>query len=313
MRLLIVGDLHFRGTNPRSRRGDYQADMLAKVDEVCRIAKERHAQVLHVGDLFDSPGISYGVYGALAGVLQKYDPWLAVPGNHDIWGHSLSTLPRTPYGALDASDIIHDIHGSPVVWSDRDAVIGVGFDHTLDHDYHEYKPVFPDDCRRKILVVHGMLMMSEPPFERYSLVDEAAKVTTADIVLTGHYHEPFSIILNDKLFLNPGSLCRMSATDAEISRTPHVVLLDPESMYTEWIPLECAKPGSEVLDRSVIEESKERSEKMESFLASLEFASGSRMLNLQEIIDRIVAVEGASYEVVEMITQKLAAAREMRG
>ena len=194
MRFLIVGDLHFRGTNPRSRIGDYQADMLAKVDEVCRIAKERHAQVLHVGDLFDSPGVSYGVFGALDNILQKYDPWMTIPGNHDLWGHSLSTLPRTPYGALAASGIINDIHADQYVRLDSDAIIGVGFDHTLDRDYHEYKPEFPTDCRRKILMVHGMLMMREPPFDRFSTVDEAAKVTTADIVLTGHYHEPFSIL-----------------------------------------------------------------------------------------------------------------------
>lgn len=309
MKLLVVGDIHLRGTNPRNRVGDYQEDILQKMAEVQTIASRHDARVLQVGDIFDSPGVGYAVFAAAARVMRQHKPWLAIPGNHDEWGHSLASLPRTPYGALASSGLITHFEHAEL---EGTHIIGVGFDHTLDKDLHEYTPQFHEAAKRKVLVVHGMLMPHHPPFDRYTYIDDAARVTTADVVITGHYHIPFIHQREGKLFINPGALCRMSATDEEINRTPSVVLLDTDTLQYQIIPLGCAKPGAEVLDRTSIEAEHERDDRMEKFIASLSFTSESHMLNLQEIIERIAKEEGTE-ALVSIAMQKLAEAREKRG
>ena len=317
MKFIIVGDIHLRGNNPRSRKGDYQEDMLNKIKEVNDLAVEHKATVLQVGDLFDSPSVSYGVFGKLAAILNMHPPWFTISGNHDIFGHSLETLARTPYQALVSSEIIKNVE-SDVFYDDNGTkieVVGVSFDNTLDKTMYEYKPTYIYQDSIKILMVHGMLLPHTPPFERYSLISEVARVTTADIIISGHYHMPFIHKENNKMFINPGALCRMSASKEEMQRTPSVVLTNTNHnpVMPQIIPLKCAKPSEDVLDRTIIEETNERTEMMEKFISSLEFTSESRFMNLSDIIESIARQDNIPEQIINKAMEKLAQAREMRG
>jgi len=300
MKLLLVGDIHFRGSNPRNRVGDYLKDCLSKIDEVQSIAERHDAHIVQTGDIFDSPSISYGVFGKFVESLRL--PWFAIAGNHDIFAHNLSTLDRSPIGVLYKTKKVKPV--------EELGLLGVSFDYTVDLDLHEYKPQFGSGT--KVLVVHGMLLEHKPVFDKYTLIDEVCKITTADVIISGHYHLPFEVIKHGKLFINPGALMRMSATEEEIQRIPHVVLLNTELMVYTIIPLTCAKAGSEVLDREAILENREREERMAQFIASLEFTSESRFLNLQEIIERVIANEGYVSDVCTQALDNLARARERR-
>ena len=78
------------------------------------------------------------------------------------------------------------------------------------------------------------------------------------MVLCGHDHTGFGIYnrSDGKVFANIGSITRLSASEAEINRPIQVLLIDVKSpgvFGLERIPLQSAKPGEEVLDRSRIE------------------------------------------------------------
>lgn len=312
MKLLIVGDLHLRGQNPRSRKGDYLKDCFEKLNEVANIANKNLADIIQVGDLFDSPNTSYSVTSELAASFKRWDiiPY-CIGGNHDIFGHNLTTMDRTPLGLLFALEIVDRVSRF------RDfnvELTGRDFDHTLDNDYHEY--IVPETDKLKILVIHGMLLPESPGFDmKHSTIEKVSQVTNADVIISGHYHLPFIKRVNGKLFINPGAVMRMSATESEIGRMPHVVLLDTDGLidpnYTpDIIPLKCAKPGEEVLDRSHIEINEARNESMEKFISSLEATGESKFLNIQQIIEDIAIKEGVDKDIIEAALERLAAARE---
>lgn len=318
LKLLIVGDLHLRGQNPRSRKGDYLKDCFEKLNEVANIARNNNAEIIQVGDMFDSPGASYSVTGELADCFIKNSitPFV-IAGNHDIFGHNLTTLDRTPLGLLFTLGIVERVNSLVGFGMDMFECIGRDFDHTLDTDYSEYINLpFSDTSTVKILVIHGMLLPESPGFDmKHSTIEKVSQVTNADVIISGHYHLPFIKRVNGKLFINPGAVMRMSATESEIGRMPHVVLLDTDGLidpnYTpDIIPLKCAKPGEEVLDRSHIEINEARNESMEKFISSLEATGESKFLNIQQIIEDIAIKEGVDKDIIDAALERLAAARE---
>lgn len=300
-KFLVVGDIHVKGANPRNRKDNYLETCLTKVQEVVDIANMYDIPVIQTGDIFDSPVVSYGVLGALAEIIKTTkQPWYCVAGNHDLIAHNISTLPRTGYGVLCSTGIIQNITDTIPF------LRGVPFNYTVDKDYSEYKVEFPETKNLKLLVCHTMILPDTPIFERYSLIDNI--VTDADIIISGHYHLPFTKSYNGKTFINPGALTRLSATEEEIKRMPKVVLLDCVTGKFDYITLKTAKTGVDVLDREAITENKAREEAMENFLASLSYNSESRFMNLQEIIERV----GDDPEIVNKALSKLSEARERR-
>ena len=306
MKLLFVGDLHLRGQNPRNRRGSYYDDCFAKLSEIKDLSVLYNAPVVHTGDLFDSPMVSYSVFGALADYLSGFSPvWFAVPGNHDLIAHNLDKVSRTPFGALTK---LGYVQADKVIGTSYE-IRGVGFDPTLDRDLHEYKVTFlTDKCR--VLVVHGMLLPQRPVFDKYSYVEDVAEVTQADVVLSGHYHSAFITEAKGKKFINPGAVMRINASEEEIKRMPHVVLFDTDNGKTEILPLKVAKPGDEVLDRSAIVLNNDRDAHMQEFLLSLDYTSESRFLNMQEIMEKIIKDEKLDPNITTIAMNKLSEVRE---
>jgi len=315
-KLLIVGDLHLRGDNPRNRKGNYYQDCLAKLEEVFDIAQRHGAMIVQVGDVFNSPATSISVVSDFAYFLQWHERRIhTVPGNHDIFAHNIETLPRTPLGLLLRLNVMAKASCN---MEDFDLRM-VPFDHTLDHDGHEYVDIdFSDIDFPKILVVHGMLLPRSPGFEmRHTLIDDVAKTTNADVIISGHYHQPFMQRTNGKLFINPGALMRISATHEEIERTPQVVLLDTKRVMNPGymplaIPLDCARPGEEVLDRTQLETEETREENMRQFVELLEQQGESKYLNIQAIMESIAEASYLPIEVVEEALARIAKVREQK-
>ena len=322
MKFIILGDMHIRGDNPRNRIGNYYQDCKKKLQEIFDIAEEHSAEIIQVGDVFNSPTISLNILSDLVTFLWNQGKMIyTVPGNHDIFAHNLSTLNRTALGFLINTGYMKDVNKCKFssYYEPKVVLIGRGFDHTLDHDYSEY--ILQDkykDIEKKILVIHGMLLPESPGFEmRHSTIDRVAEITNADVIISGHYHEPFMKRCKDKLFINPGALMRISATNAEIERTPQVVLLDTDKLndqlyMPEIIKLNTAKPGFEILDRTQIEVNELRAENMKRFIESLEFNSEAQYMNIQEIIEQIAEREGMQVEIARKALERISKVRENR-
>jgi exonuclease SbcD len=304
-KLIITGDWHFKGINPRARLDNYQEAVTRKIHEVFELAVLHKVDAIIVpGDLFDSPSTTLSTITDLAALLQLTPcPVLAIPGNHDLWAANPGSKFRTPYGLLARLGLIKDLTEQPYEFIDKETglfddlcVTGHGYSIETDTEagMGQFAPPAGGECYRdKVHVVHSMLMAKSPGFEmRHTLISQVQ--TTAKVIISGHEHIGFGIVRRDDgiLFINPGAICRTSASESEINRQVQVALLtidDNGGTDAELIPLRSALPGREVLSREHLEADAAKQERMEKFLGLLASEGASKFMDIQDIVDDIAA------------------------
>lgn len=323
-KFLLVGDWHLRGNNPRNRIDDYPAAAREKLREVFKIAVDQGVTaILQPGDIFDRPEVGIAVLLDYATILREspVDIYCTL-GNHDIYGYNTDSYYRTSLRLLEM--LVPQLHvlGTPTGDSqasldNKIVITATPYSRLMDVDGYGYGPdiKLADDVIN-IHIAHGMLLDHKPPFDRYSDLYKVA--TTANVVFTGHDHLGYGIYnrkADNVLFVNPGSLLRASASQNEMERTPRVSILSVDTTLRTWeadfINLECAKPGDEVLDRSAIEEAKERQYAMEQFSTLIQGHTGGKvLLDINQIIDQIAQEEQFAPTVVQTALQILDVQRE---
>ncbi len=305
MKLLFIGDIHSRPTNPRNRKDNYAEALRAKLLECWEIAKTYDvAAVIQPGDIFHTPETTIRNLLDMVDILKKCPvTFYTTPGNHDLFGYSLESFPRTSLHLLDL--LCDNVHVS------LDKFPAYGLDAIVD-----FRPYVPDiDSNRehyqikkalKILVIHGMLLDHNLPYEaRYTNLYHLE--TNADIILSGHDHIGYGVIKrkDSKLFVNPGALMRLTASEAEMRRPVQVAVIDTETRTAELVPLKTARPAEEVLDRSKLEAKQERIYAMEEFAALIKTSQGATLQNLDEIVTTIGKQEAVSDEIVQKAVELL--------
>jgi exonuclease SbcD len=319
VKFLFVGDLHLRGTNPRNRIDDYKEAAKTKLREVFQLAKQHEVKaILCPGDIWDRPEVSIGVLVEFMSVFRECPvDFYTCAGNHDIHGYNLDTYDRTSLRLL--AELVPRFHviQNDSKWFDDDlfgnyftAVSFNSYSGKMDRDGYGYDwPYDEGDALFRIHIAHGMLLDHKPPFDRFTLLQEVQ--TTADLVLTGHDHHGFGIYrrADGKVFCNPGSLTRISASTGEIERPIQIALIDVRDKQTfniELISLQSAKPGNEVLDRSKIEADQKRQYAMEEFAALIQTGSGEKvLLNVDDIVEAIAKKEALAPDVVKKTLEKI--------
>jgi exonuclease SbcD len=323
-RFIFGGDPHARGTNPRNRKDDYKASLFAKLRETFQLCRDHKVDALLLaGDTFDLPDVANSVINDLADLLEECPvPIYTTAGNHDIPGYNIQAYRNTSLRMLERIvprfHVIND--DSPIYFGPNTEVMltFTPYCGQMDVDGWGYSPeVFKEDKHRyKVHVSHGMLLDHTPPFDKFTLVQEVK--TEADMVLTGHDHTGYGVYHrgDGKVFCNPGSLTRLSASQSELSRTIQVALVEIKpkegsragKMYGEikLLPLQCAAPGEEVLDRSKIEADQKRQYAMESFAALVQTSNGERvLLDIPTIVDTIAEQNNIPAAVRDLALAKI--------
>lgn len=326
-KFLFVGDLHLRGNNPRNRIDDYQAAADAKLIEVIKLATDIKADaILMPGDIWDRPEVAIGVLLHYAEIFKKSPcPIVTTIGNHDIYGYNLSTYDRSSLKLLEL--LVPQIQ---VLQNDRqrypvgEAIItATPYSSEMDingYGYYDYDDINGEFVGKEhIHIAHGMLLDHRPPFDRYTCIDDCK--TTADIILTGHDHLGYEIIprKDGRIFCNPGALMRMSASINEIERRVQVAVItidhkNGNGIHIELVPIKCAKPGDEVLDRSKIDEAKARQYAMDNFSTLIQSHTGQKVIaDVNQIVEEIAKQGEYAPEVVKTALEILDRQREIMG
>lgn len=338
IKFIIAGDLHWRGSNPRARRDDYMQALTTKLQEVIRLANTHYAPIIIPGDLLNSPNTAWGIVGELINILRKADtPILTVSGNHDIYGSNPDSAARTPYGLMNLIGVIRDVEREPFAWNGpihKDKwvrVTGYGYRASTDTPDGIWQFAAPELEEQnlppdyvpiaKIHIVHSNLMLDQPGHDmRHTLVDSVQ--TNADVIISGHYHpglgrgEVIHRRPDGVLFINPGALARTAATASDLTRQVGVVLLEVHEdghCGAEWVPLESARPGEEVLSREHLETLEEREGRIQDFLELLTEEGQARFLEMSEIIEDIAERDRLPAEVKAEALRRLSEAREALG
>jgi exonuclease SbcD len=204
------------------------------------------------------------------------------------------------------------VFGTQAIGADQDIWVSFQpYTNAVDINNFGYSYSLPEKASLHIHIAHGMLMDHIPPFDRYSLVQNIE--TNADIVLTGHCHTGYGVYKrkDGKIFCNPGSLLRSSASAGELERPIQVAVIDTQTKDIQLVPLKCAKPGNDVLDRSKIEADERREYAMSEFAALIQTGTGEKaLLDIDNIVETIAKQDKLPAEVVKKTLEKIS---EMKG
>ncbi len=307
MRFLYLTDSHIRGSNPKSRLDNFQETLLEKLEEVNNIAMEKNVDyILHGGDLFDRPDVSLSVINDFSRMFTNFHcPIYIISGNHDIFGHNPKTINRTILGLLVNLGVFNLVNDRKIILEkDGIRVQLTGYPYTNDMDYVEnienYKVLEVEDgVDYSIHMTHGFLM--DKPILKgipHTLIEDI-KDTKADITLAGHFHLGYkTVCIDNKCFINPGALVRVSNSILEINRKPKVVIIDLKDKITlEEVYLKSAKPGVEILDRSEIESHKNKRSQLYKFQEIINSTSNFVSLDIISLITQIATNENLPDEV----------------
>jgi len=324
IRLLYLTDPHVRGNNPRARVDNYPDTIKMKLRECWSIAAQHRCQaVVCGGDLFDRPDPDYIVTGELATVLAECPvPVYTVPGNHEIFGYNLSTVPRTALGLLARIGVVRLLSREPVVIEDKTKgfsiyLTGQGFHGDIDRSQADYQTGLDNNLAGwKVHVIHSMLLESPLPNGVAHILIRDLE-TDADMILASHFHAGFVTqrCRSGALCVNPGALGRVRADIAELYRPVQVALLqfDQEGIRADRIQLDSARPGSEVLSRDYLTQQAEREDRTGRFLELLASEGESRFLEIREIVEDIARRESLPAAVIQDALRRIGAAREELG
>ena len=318
MKILFLTDTHLRSSNPKNRKDDFQKTLENKLEEIAQIVDEHEIDfIIHGGDLFDRPDTSVLTVTKYANIIKKIKkPIYIISGNHDIFGLNPATLDRTMLGLLGNLNFLNIIRDDDKIILEKEnirvQVTGKPYTYDIDSNVSNYILESVDsNCNYSINIVHGMLL--DKPFIKgipYTLIDDILE-TKADITLSGHYHAGFGIIFrNNKYFLNPGSLVRITNSLKEIERIPQVAIITlNKDISIELIPLKVAKSGDEVLDRTELEKNIYRNERIMEFKQTIDSALNFEKVDINDILIEVAISENVNDKVKEEALKRIAIAQ----
>ncbi|MCG0276066.1 MAG: metallophosphoesterase [Thermosediminibacteraceae bacterium] len=322
MRFLFLTDTHIRGSVPQSRKDNFYETLYEKLREVISITHDEAVDVvLHGGDIFDRPDVSPSLVREFIMLMKDLKvPVYAVAGNHDVYGQNPSTITRTMLGVLDSTGIVKLINpGEKIFFEDNGIKIqltGQHYFYGIDNEGKEASYCIKKDAGVDFAIhlIHGMLL-DKPFFQEisYTLIEDILK-TEADVTLSGHYHTGFGIInIQNKYFVNPGSLIRIDSTLSELTRMPAVILLDitKDGIKIQKRILKCARPGHEVFDCKKLEMDSFKEQKLAEFVQGLNATGKYSFTNISAIIEQLAKKQDLDAKVVEEALKRIGQAQEM--
>lgn len=316
MRLLYFTDTHIRGTSPKNRKDDFVLTLEKKFYEILDIIKENDIDfVLHGGDLFHRPDVSVSIVSKFAKILaQITKPIYIISGNHDVYGHNPETINRTMLGLLNDLKIVNLIDNKKIILEKEEVKVQLtGQPYVYDIDNLGGEKYYKVKNRDKnidysIHLAHGMLL--DKPFIKgvpYTLIENITD-TLADITLVGHYHSGFQEVeINNRYFVNPGSIARISNSLGEIDRTPKVVIMElTDKIDISYINLKTALDGKDILDRTEIERNIFRNEKIFEFQQNINEALDFEKIDINDVLIEVSNAEGITENVKTEALRRIA-------
>lgn len=327
-KIMILGDIHIKADKPKSRLDNYFETVMDKLSWCFKkAADEKFDAILCTGDLFHMPVVGISTLMRVYEVFKQLSVPMFMPvGNHDIYGYNLDSYNRTSCKLLSllignlniinsrmSISINENVHVSFQPFCNEVDIDGYGYDYDYDYSYLNSENASVNNGL-KIHVVHGMLMDHKPPFDKFTEIKNVK--TTAEIVVSGHDHIGYGIVTKDFVtFINCGAVTRMSAHKGEVDRIPSYVIIEHEegiNIYScKKYPIECARPGSEVLSRESIEAADEHEQKMDDFKSALsEITNTQNIIVIEQLIEAIARANNTHDYILKKALKLVELAKE---
>lgn len=255
---IITADIHLRESSPISRTDDYWKAQAKKIEFLKELQQEHDCPVLDAGDLFDqwkpSPRL-------LAWAIENLPAdMITVPGNHDMPQHNIDLLHKSGLAVLKAADTISILSGGERLAASSFYVFGYAWRDKVPQKAPGIKGY-------KVAIIHDMVYMKHegwpvPATPAGILLDHFPGY---DLIITGHNHTPFVHEDNGRLVVNPGSMMRMDADQADHKPRCYLWNAKENKVKPVYFPIEKG-----VVSRDHIDDKKNRDKRLDAFVESID-------------------------------------------
>jgi exonuclease SbcD len=308
-KLLFFTDCHFRCKSPLNRTDDILETALRKMEYILKFAKENDCILICGGDFWQTPSQPDFVAVRVAELFEKYNlTTYFLIGNHDCVGGNIeSSFKEGKLGLFKYYPWFKFLVTNPIETKD---VLVKGHDFSRELECPEHIPC-DDKIKGKtlIVVVHSMITDDSAV-----VVDGKSKTinwcsvhTSADVVMTGHYHPGFDVKQNPfgTYFVNPGSMVRLEASKIEMVRKPKFALLQIEKGVVDIKLIEIPY-NKDVFNIDLKNKINSSEEEKQKFLDALDSLKDNEIMagNILSILDNF-NVSKLPADLKEIVTEKI--------
>lgn len=246
---ILTSDWHLREDTPVCRTDDYQTAQWRKMQFIADLQKKHNCPVLCAGDLFDHWKPSPWLLSMASQYLP--DQFYTIYGQHDMPQHSLELVEKCGINNLAINKKLTILPGC----------------HWGQEPGKALEMITTDFWRNGILVWHVMNYQGREPWPGCTAPKASSllrKYPQYDLILTGDNHKPFVEEYEGRLLVNPGSMMRMTADQADHRPRVYLWYADTNTVEPVYLPIE-----EGVVSREHIEHTEERDARLEAFIGRL--------------------------------------------
>jgi predicted phosphodiesterase len=274
--LLLCADFHLRDTIPVARLDNYLQTQCRKLSFINELQKKYRIPILHAGDLCDTWKTSPFLLSFIMENLPKQ--FFTVIGNHEAPSHNLDLIGKSGLNVLATAGIIT----------------------ILNRCHFGQEPTEPSFVikNRNILVWHKMVWQGKKPYP--TCTDEPAsnilkKYPQFDLIVTGDNHKTFVEYYEGRVLVNPGSMMRMDADQADHKPSVFLWYASDNSVQQVFLPIE-----EGVVSRSHLIKNEERNERLDSFISKLN-SDYSVSLSFEDNLQSFFKINNTSKDIQDII------------
>lgn len=248
--LILTSDWHLREDTPVCRTDDFWDAQWRKVAFISGTQQKYQCPVIHAGDLFDHWKPSPHLLTLAISNLPK--EFYTVYGQHDLPQHNIQLGYKTGIKTLEEAGIVK-MHDECY--------------KTLEFQLIHFgqNPIPINTEKVHILVWHHLTYITKPfPGASGGMAEGILRKYPYDLIVTGDNHASFSTSYQGRLLVNPGSLTRQTADQADFQ--PRVALWYAETNTIEWVNIPIQK---DVISREHLERKEERDQRIDAFVSKL--------------------------------------------
>ncbi|MDA3790527.1 MAG: metallophosphoesterase family protein [Desulfobacula sp.] len=264
--------------NPPCRTDNHSAAQLKKIKQINRIQEFYDCSILKAGDVFEYWKASPELINMCLASFP--DELWSIAGQHDLPQHNMELIRKSAFDTLARAGALNFL-GDQCSWN--------------KYDSH---PKYIEIKGRKVAIAHMLVYKGEPPFPGCT-APEVSKVfkmfPEADLILTGDNHKTFWARKGKQLLINPGSLTRHKADQADHKPCVFIWNAKMNSFITVYLDIEKG-----VISREHLDLAQDKKERGEAFIKKLNNDWVSE-LSFEDNIDRAISVNKIDNDIQKWV------------
>lgn len=282
---ILCSDIHLREQteNPVCRIDDWWVAQWKKIDFISDLQKQYGCPVIHAGDLFDH----WKPSPHLLSMTIEHLPanFWTIYGQHDLPQHNLELAYKSGINTLERAGrltIFNDCHFGQFP-KEASMLMHLSKTETI-----------------KVLVWHTFNFQGKTPWpgcEALPANKLLKKYPEYDLIVTGDNHQSFTEEYEGRLCINPGSMMRMTADQADFKPSVYLWYAETNTVKRVYLPIE-----SDVISREHIDRKRERDDRLDAFVGRLN-TEWEAEVSFEENVTRMIKENKVS-EMIEKIVEK---------